>query len=324
MKVLHFLLIPVLLITGCFRRNEIPVKIERIEQQLFTAPVDSIEKRIEWLRRHHGQLLKLYSEGVLNIVSPDDPAYLEQIKAFVTDEYMKMAAERVVTVYPDLTQLEKKLGHTFYRFQKEFPDHAIPKLYSLTSGFNQSMITADSILAIALDKYLGSEEEMYHQLEVPAYLRHTMNDQHLAADCIRAWLYTEFPYINSTGTVLENIMYEGKILYVLRELMPDIPDSVLLGCTSMQMNWCSENIRQIWTYVVEKRMLFQTDYFTVRKLIDPAPFCSFFGQLSPGRSGSWLGYLIIDSYMQHSRTAPAALIADNNYQQMLANSRFSP
>ena len=98
----------------------------------------------------------------------------------------------------------------------------------------------------------------------------------------------------------------------------------MFGYTPDQMRWCQNNIAQMWTYLVEKKMLYKTDYLTINKLIAPAPFTSFFTRESPGRAAVWLGYQIIDSYMRHNKVTLETLLLDNDYQKILAKAKFRP
>ena len=309
---------------SCSRQPEVQVKITRLEQSLFTIPVDSIPAFIPRLEEQYGELLDLYSNGVIYIGSPKDPEYSEELTKFLTDSNMNLVYKRVMEVYPNLKDVETGLSKAFSNYRNVFPDRVIPSVYTLISGFNQSMIIADTILAIALDKYLGKNEEMYFMLDVANYQRQTMDRKYLTTDCMKAWLYSEFPPNDSIDNVLSNILYEGKIMYAMRQLFPQTPDSLLFGYTPGQMHWCRDNTVQMWTYMVEKRMLYATDHLTISKLVGQAPFTSLFSRESPGRAAVWLGYQIIFSYMKHNKTTLEALLLNKDDQQILAKARFKP
>ena len=323
-SILNYLLLTVLLFHSCRQQPEEPLKVSRLEQSLFTIPIDSIPASIPRLERQYGELFDLYSSMVINIGLPENPGYPEELTRFLTDYHMNLAYKRVMEVYPDLKDIESGLGRAFYNYRKEFPDRVIPSVYTLISGFNQQIITADTILAIALDKYLGRNEEMYLRLDLANYQRQTMERKYIVSDCMKGWILTEFPYNDSIDNVLANILYEGKIMYALRQLLPATPDSLIFGYTPAQMRWCRDNTAQMWTFLVENKLLFSTDYFTISKLTGPAPFTSLFTRESPGRAVIWLGYRIISSYMKHNRVTLEALLQDNNYQRILEKAKFKP
>ena len=295
-----------------------------MEQSLFTIPVDSIPASIPHLEKQYGELFDLYSNGIIFIGSPKNPEYPAKLTNFLTDTTMNLVYKRIMEVYPNLKDVETGLGKAFSNYRKEFPNRVIPSIYTLISGFNQSMITSDTILAIALDKYLGKDEEMYFLLEVPNYQRKAMDRKYLTTDCMKAWLYSEFPQNDSIDNVLSNILYEGKIMYAMRQMFPQTPDSLIFGYTPDQMRWCRNNTAQMWTHMVERRMLYATDLLTISKLIGQAPFTSLFTRESPGRAVVWLGYQIIASYMKHNKTTLEALLLNIDDQYILSKAKFRP
>ena len=161
-------------------------------------------------------------------------------------------------------------------------------------------------------------------MDLPNYLRQVMDRKYMLADCMKYWIYTEFPYNDSIDNVLTNILYEGKVMYALHCLLPSTPDSLIFGYTPDQMRWCRNNNVQMWTFLVDKKMLFSTDYLTISKLIGPAPFCSLFTRESPGRAVIWLGYTIIESYMKNNKVSLEALLVDNDYRKILDKAKFKP
>jgi len=325
MKNIFYLTLNAALLFGsCRSQPEISIKIDRLEQTLFAIPIDSISAAIPRLERQYGELFDLYCSKIINIGMPADPQFSEELTAFLTDYHINLAYKRVMEVYPNIKNIENGLRKAFSNYRKEFPEKTIPSVYTLISGFNESMITADTILAIALDKYLGRNEDMYFRLNLSNYQRYTMDPKYVTTDCMKAWLYTEFQGNDSIDHVLANILYEGKVMYALHQLLPATPDSVLFGYTPDQMRWCRNNIAQMWTFLVENKLLYTTDHITINKLIGPAPFTSLFTRESPGRAAVWLGYQIIASYIRNNNVSLEALLLDNDYQQILKNAKFRP
>jgi hypothetical protein len=226
--------------------------------------------------------------------------------------------------FPDVKGLEKDLSAAFSRYHRYLPEHDIPSVYTIISGFNQSMSVDEGILAISLDKYLGVNEEFYSQLDIPVYQRRQMDSPYIVPDCMKALVYTEFSGSDSIDNVLSNMIYEGKIAWFVRQMLPDVQDSIIFGYTADQLKWCKNNTRQMWTHLVEKKMLYATDNLTITKLVGPAPFTSFFTRESPGRAVVWLGYQIIESYMKRKKVPVEELMTDNDYIRILSDAKFKP
>jgi hypothetical protein len=321
----YIFLTVVLLVSGCTSKKEkTRITIGRMEQSIFSTPVDSVRQYIPLLQQQYGELFDLYNLRIIAIGTSDAPDYPERLTEFVTNSYMYSAYRKVTDMYPDMKDVEAGLSKAFAEYRKHFPEKPVPSVYTLISGFNEPMITSDTILAIALDKYLGTDEEMYLRLNLANYQRRLMDRKYIVPDCIRAWIYTEFPQNDSVDNVLSNILYEGKVAYCTQYLLPDVPDSLIFGYSPEQLQWCKDNAHRMWVHLVEKKMLYSTDYLTISKLVGPAPFTSFFTRESPGRASVWLGYRIIRSYMKNNNVSLEELLMDNRYQEILAKSKFKP
>ena len=132
-------------------------------------------------------------------------------------------------VFPTLEKQEKGLSDAFSRYHADFPDYTIPHVVSCISGFNQSIIIADSLLAISLDKYLGSDDEFYLLLypPVPEYLRRVMQPGKITSDAMLAWIITEFDYNDTKDNLLSQMIFNGRAMYYVHRIIPDIPDTLL-------------------------------------------------------------------------------------------------
>jgi len=189
------------------------------------------------------------------------------------------------------------------------------------------MITSDIILAIGLDKYLGSEDEFYRLLypPVPDYMRSVMIPEKITPDAMLAWIFTEFPYTDRKDNLLSQMIYNGRAFYMVHQLIPDLPDTLLWGFSSDQMNFSRKNEALMWEYLVEYKKLFASDPFTISQFIHEAPFTKDFSQESPGRVAIWIGYQIVSSYMAKNRdVSHGELMAENDYQNILNLSKYNP
>ena len=105
----------------------------------------------------------------------------------------------------------------------------------------------------------------------------------------------------------------------------DGPDSLKIGFRKEQLNWCMAHESEMWNYLIEKKMLFSGDRMGQVRFINPAPFTAPFGQKSPGRTGVWLGWQIVKSYMKkNSKVSLKALMENNDYHKILNDSGYSP
>lgn len=322
-----------IVVLSCQREHEkidlvsinVEINIHRFEQDLFKLNADSLGSSIPMLKSSCGDFLNLFGEQLIGIGRLDEPGYTGNLKKFITDKQVLESFGKVDEVFPSLDPLNGILTDAFKRYHYYFPEKEIPAVYSFISGFNQSIVIADSILAIGLERYLGRDCKYYDLLGIPRFISYNMHPQKIPSDCMRSWAIGEFPFNDSIDNLANNIIYEGMLIYFTKKMLPDEPDSIILGFSPSQMEWCKNNEKNIWTHLIENRLLFNDDSFIISKLINSAPFTSGFPQESPGRTAVWTGYRIVQSFMKNNEgiTFPD-LMKITDYQSILNRSKYKP
>lgn len=322
------------ILISCSRKNNfnvdvsninVDIKIKRLDKELFEIDPGNVDGELAHIIDDYGEFFELYSNRIINLGNPYDKNYSDYFTGFITDYTMNKVYEKIMQVFPDVNTIENDINNAFKRYKYYFPERKVPAIYTYIGGFNQSMVVADSILGIGTDKYLGQNCEFYDRLGIAKYLQQNMNPENIAVDALRAWALTEFVYNDSIDNLVNNIIYQGKIQYLLSRMFPNTPDSLIMGFTSDQMRWCVGNEKQMWDYLIEKKLLFSTDYLTINKHINPAPFTSGYPQESPGRASVWLGWQIVKAYMKrNSNVSLNELMLNKDYQKILTGSRYEP
>ena len=147
----------------------------------------------------------------------------------------------------------------------------------------------------------------------------------LTSDAIFWWLTTEFPDKIEAVRLIDNMIYYGKIMYLTEVLLPQQNDQEIIGYTNEQYKWCKANEAKMWNYIMENRHLFSTEVLITAKYINPAPFTAFFPNDSPGRTGIWLGWQIVKSYMDKNNDLTLQdLMNNHNENKMLEKSEYLP
>jgi hypothetical protein len=321
-----------LILTACkrdpFRVNVSAIKVDlvvsRFEMELFTADPSALENYIPKWKKEYGDFFRHFSY-ILKLGSIDDPEYSERLRQFVTDQSNYRIYKLTRQVFPDLDTFTSELTDAFRHYRYYFPDKPVPRVITYVSGFNQSAITDDSLLAVGLDKYLGKDENLYRQIGVYNYLLVNMHPQKLVSDCMLFWGETEFPFNDSINNLIANMIYRGRLLYFTHAVLPDQPDTLNWGFTQKGLDYFKSSEKAMWAYLVQHKLLFNTDRFTIDKFILEGPFTKDFGRDSPSRSAIWIGYRIVQSYMQRNRniTLPE-LMEEKNYLTILNLSAYNP
>ena len=152
-----------------------------------------------------------------------------------------------------------------------------------------------------------------------------MHPDKIPSDLLRSWAIGEFHFNDSIDNLLNNMIYEGMLMYFTKRLIPNQPDSLIFGFSPQQMRWCKQNESEMWAYLIEHKMLFNADSFTIKKFVNDAPFTHNFTRESPGRAAVWLGYRIVERFMERNKDYTLSmLMAETDYQKILNRSKYNP
>jgi len=303
----------------------VDVNIKPFYQDLFALDVAELPSQFPQLEDKYGSFIDAYSQKVIQIGDPKDPKYLEYLKSFLEYDANKDVLEKCNAVFKDTQHLQEELSQAFRYLKYYFPEQKIPDIYLHISGFNQSIVADSAWLSISVEKYLGSDCEFYEWLSTPVYLRHKMTPEKIVPDVIKAIALTDFPGKMQNEDVISRMIHEGKLLYFIKSMMPDIQDSLLFDYNEMQLTWCQNSEAGLWAGMVERKHLYNSERMVIQKYVGDGPFSYYFGQESPGRAAVFLGYHIVEAYMkEHPELTLFQLMHEMDAHKILRLSRYRP
>jgi len=300
-----------------------PVKISRLEQQVFQSPQKSAQELHDQLQQQYGTLY-LGFQSVINTVYPDSSAIFN-LEMFRHDTIMQAVYAATQKRFPDLTDLENDITNIHKHFKYYFPNRFLPKVVSYISGFNFRQFPVDSTIGISLEMYLGSTSRFYQMIQFPHYQTLTMNPINIPTDYAQGWMMTIFPRKFEKKDLLSEMIYNGKILYLVDALLPTQTDSMKINYSAKQLKWCQQNEYNMWAFFIQKKLLYETNPAEIVKYTGDGPFTAAFNKESPSRVGNYLGWMIVRSYMKHHpKTTLEQLMAITNGQTLLNESHYKP
>lgn len=331
-KNIFLILISAIVLTSCETGNKpdisnvhIQQHFYRFDKDIYNLPSNEGDTIGIYLSRKYGKFMESYCFQIIGIGSPYSIDFPDRIKTFKEDFVVSQVYDKVEKRFADLSTVKNDFNTAFCYYHYYFPDKQIPDIYTFVSGFNTAIVTDDSILGIGLDFYLGKNCKYYPQLALPQYIIRKMEPEMILPDAMRAWLTMIFEPQDTTNNMLYNMIYQGRIQYVLNEILPDINDSLQFGYSAKKLEWCMDNEQRMWTYFVEHKLFFKKDHLLIKKFIDEGPFTVPFGQQSPPRTGVWLGYRIVSAYMAKNPNIPLSqLMVEKDFQKILTLSGYNP
>ncbi|MFC2100543.1 DUF2268 domain-containing putative Zn-dependent protease [Bacteroidota bacterium] len=294
------------------------VEILRYEKALFTLDVNNIGPGLRKLdKQYHVFIQGNYS----------DTLKLMDLKSYLTDTNMINIFDACQKEFPELKQLEEEFSEVFGYLLHYFPGTSIPKIYSYVSGINyeQPVDFLDSLLLIGLDNYLGTDFIYYKWYRIPEYRSENMSREYLIPDCIHEIARSKTDFRNSNRTLLDRMIYEGKLLYFADLMLPETNDAYKIGFTQDQLAWCEKYQADIWSFFIEEDLIFSTDIAVINKFILDGPFTGSISKEAPAKLGVWIGWQIVRKYMNENPGLNLnELLIQADAQKILQESRYKP
>lgn len=304
--------------------EEISISVERFEKDFFKEEAYEFNKDIsDELYQKYPKFLPLFAEGIMNFGTIGSPVYFQQMNSFLNDENIRQLYGDVVEKHEDVEFLERELSDAFTRYHYFFPERVVPKVNTFISAFAFSLVADDSLLAVGLDNYLGSDYEFYPKAGIPKYQFSHFEKQYMSADAINAWLTTEFVDYQGTN-LLEQMIHSGKILYITQAFLPEKDRHIIMRYSEKELQWCRDNETEIWFHFVDNGILYSSDNADIRKYMGVAPFVAGFPEGSPGRVGHWLGWQIVEQYMDEVENISLNQLLEKDANEILSESRYKP
>ena len=285
----------------------VQIKIDRFDQVFFeSSPKDlqKIKKRYPFF----------FPEGI------PDSVWVNKIN---NPLWRELFAE-VQKKYQKSESIEGELEKVFKHIKYHFPKTKSPKVFTVIAemDYDNKVIYADSLVIISLEMYLGKDHKFY---EFPAYIKQNFEQRQMMPDLVASFAKSKVQF-EKDNTLLSQMIYHGKLLYLKDLLLSSYTDDEKMGYTPKEISWCEENESYIWRYFLENELLYSNDLKLNSRFIAPAPFSKFYLEIdndSPGQVGAWIGWQIVRSYAKNN-DVPVAKLLEINAKELFKKSKYKP
>ncbi len=331
-------LLSIIVVAGCsdtskhhvdLTNSEVEVRINRLEDDIFSVRNVEDYKNLDKL---DSNFIHVFKRGIMGTETRDGfipvEASADGLIKFVTNDEMMHLYKTADSTYPEIDWLEEELSEAFSYYHYHFPEKIIPSIYTVVTPFRSQVITTENAIGIGLDMYLGAQFGPYQSpgLEFPQYLINRFRKDYIVPNVMRGWLESEYTG-SEKNRLLDEMIFQGKVLYALDALLPDTPDSLKIGYAQGKIEWCYENEKQIWSHLIEADLLYSTEYRKYTGMISDGPFSKGMNvpQESPPKIGVWAGWQIVREYMdKHPETELQELFDNISPDELLRKSGYKP
>jgi hypothetical protein len=269
----------------------------------------------------------LLQDGDINM---RDTVYFKALRYAFTLQDFKELKHDVDSAYPNVDKQQAELVDAFKHIKYYFPQKKLPRVYTFFSGFEAQTAIGNGYFAIGLDLFLGGDSRFYPLITkgYPRYLSRNFNAQNIVPRVVEGMAREDmYPESDSNKTLLSKMIYNGKIMYFMDQILPDVSDTTKIGYTGAQLKWCEQFQSKIWAYFLDENLLYETDYPKIQKYLTEAPFTPGLGERneSAPKLAIWTGWQIVREYMEkHPEVTLPQLMADADAQKILNDSKYRP
>lgn len=302
----------------------IKLDIDRYEKRLMQLDTNHFDASLQQLQLYDSSFYKTYMQDILEAGDIKQDGYKIALRQFITNPYIRGLNDTIQKKYPDLNDLKPSLIKVLQYYKYYFPDEKTPKVYTMMSEFGYGAVKTENTVAIGLDMFLGENYVYYPAQDFPYFFIRKLKKDFILPTFAGVLGSDKISYPKQK-TLLDNMIYKGKQMYLTKLLLPNANDTLITGFTSVQQQWCIDNESEIWKYFISENLLYNTNVNDYRKYISDSPNAPGMPSEAPGNVGSYIGMRIMEKYhANHANLSLEEILKQNDVQTILRQSKYKP
>ncbi len=309
---------------------DVNLKIHRFEKDLFTLDTLNMDQSMDSLRAKYSTFADFYFDIILGTMGANrnTSSFNDYISGFINFPPVKKLYDTTMQAFPDLDFIEKELTQGFQYLNYYIPNYPIPKIYTMISEYRFGVVLPpdEHAVAIGLDLFFGPDYPVYYQNPpaLPKYITQNLKRENIPVKVFKA-LTEDYLGDPAGNRLIDQMIHNGKKLYLLDLLLPRTPDSLKLEFTAEQTEWCKDNESEMWFYFISEELLYEEDFKIIRKFVEHSPHSPGMPPEAPGRTANFIGWQIVNTYMQKfPETTINDLLQLNDAQAFLDKAKYRP
>jgi len=230
--------------------------------------------------------------------------------------------------YADFSSEKEKLKNLFKHVKYYYPKFKEPLVITVMTNisYDQRVIYQNDTLYLSLDVFLGKDNPFYKKyLDYPKYIINSFEKNQLIVNAAKE-IARKVQILQPNRSFVEKMIQHGKLLYTTKAFLPSVKEETIMDYTDDKYQWSKVNEKMIWTYFIEKNLLYSTDSKLEQRFLAVAPFSKFYLDIdneTPGRIGEWTGLQIVKSYMKNNDVSLQEMLKTPN-QIIFKKSKYKP
>ena len=307
---------------------EVNLDFARFDQDLLNCYTQGYKSCIDKIETQYGFFFQSYMRDIMGFRDMADMPVKDMLYQFLENEDIQTLYEDVEDKYADMNEVKEDITLMMRYFKYHFPEEKIPTIVTYVAPFQYANVFYYDTIGIGLDMYLGSDYQFYPTVDgLPAYKIRKLSKEYMVPNVAKTLISMKFPEPPSQHRFIDVIMYEGKVLYFLDAILPNVHDTLKMGYTKQQLQWCEDNKPLMWAHFIETELLYSTDMKHYIRYLNDGPFTTAPGvpPESAPMIGIWTGWQIVREYMEkHPNVTLKQLMEMNDAERLLKDSGYKP
>lgn len=236
----------------------------------------------------------------LGIGRISDTAFTNSIHQFKNDTFIKRVENRIAEKFKNLNPHKEIILDGLKHLKFHFKNGKQPKsVVFLNSLFRANAWSTNNEIGIGLDRYLGQTTDVVKELPAESFfdwVKGGMDVQFLERDAICSWIVTHYIPENETN-LAEGIVKWGKTLYLTEAALPKLEKNIIIRYSKEDYKWAQDNEFAYWKYLVDEKLLFNNNERDKSNMLNDGPFTIGLPEKGPDRLGQYLGWRMVQIYM---------------------------
>ena len=298
---------------------ELQVEMEQLEEKLVS--INSKEELVSLLSDYP----VIRDQFFRRPEYPNDSVFINTLFSKFSSPHMDTLLMETKSTFGDGSFLQTEFHQAFTNLRYYYPDFTPPKIQTVISGLDNDLYVSDTLIIVSLDFYLGPTARYRPQMY--DYILRQYVKENIVPSCLLLFGISD-PYnaTNATDkTVVADMIAYGKSYYYAKHMLPCLPDSILMNYTGKEIEEAKKFENLIWYRIIEDKILFSTNHIDKQHFLGERPKTIEVGEDCPGRIGQWVGWQIVNKYMNDnpSVTLPQ-LMQMSDAQLLFKESKYKP
>lgn len=297
-------------------KADLNIKIDRIEDELFSA---QNAKQVQEVLHKEAAVRQLFLHSSQY---PHDSVLATSFFTLLQQSSLDTLYNESIAKFNDISSLTEKLEQLIGGIKRVYPDAPTPKVKTIVTGLYNDLYVSDSLIVIGIDYFIGKDAS-FRPLDVPEYIMRRYDSEYLVPT-IGKFMAGEYVNLSKSESFISDMIDYGKTHYFLGRLLPCVPEHIIMGWSEEELKNAQENQTIIWANFVENQVLYETNHLTKRMFLGERPNVYEISKKCPGRIGAWVGWKIVESYMNKNDVTIQELMKNNNNEELFRLSGYKP